>query len=209
MYGGVSLAIYINGVAHEFFRLVRGRGVYRLIKALTSSDAVVDIVSGSSAGGINGILLSYALCNGREFSACAKLWRESGDIAKLLRNPSKDKSQSSVLDGDGYYQRELEQAFDAMERIDRTVSEKEDPSSIGELDLFVTGTDLAGNVYTLVDDAGHIIDVKDHRAVFMLQHREGRKEHFKESPTTNEALAGSDNVVFSGGFSTGRGPGSR
>ncbi len=189
MYGGVSLAIYINGVAHEFFRLVRGRGVYRLIKALTSSDAVVDIVSGSSAGGINGILLSYALCNGREFSACAKLWRESGDIAKLLRNPSKDKSQSSVLDGDGYYQRELEQAFDAMERIDRTVSEKEDPSSIGELDLFVTGTDLAGNVYTLVDDAGHIIDVKDHRAVFMLQHREGRKEHFKESPTTNEALA--------------------
>ena len=35
MYGGVSLAIYINGVAQEFFRAVRGRGVYRLIKALT------------------------------------------------------------------------------------------------------------------------------------------------------------------------------
>jgi hypothetical protein len=51
LYGGVALAIYINGVCAEFFRAVRGRGVYRLIKALTDSDVVVDIVSGTSAGG--------------------------------------------------------------------------------------------------------------------------------------------------------------
>jgi hypothetical protein len=61
MYGGVSLAVYINGVAHEFFRAVRGRGVYRLIKALTDSDIIVDVISGTSAGGINGVMLSYAL----------------------------------------------------------------------------------------------------------------------------------------------------
>jgi hypothetical protein len=34
VYGGVSLAIYINGVTHELFRAVRGRGVYRLLKRL-------------------------------------------------------------------------------------------------------------------------------------------------------------------------------
>jgi hypothetical protein len=33
MYGDVSLAIYINGAAQEFFRAVRGRGVYKFIKA--------------------------------------------------------------------------------------------------------------------------------------------------------------------------------
>src|SRR6266852_9718541 len=60
MYGGISLAIYINGVSHEFFRAVRGRGIYRLSKALTDSDIVVDIISGTSAGGVNGVFLAYA-----------------------------------------------------------------------------------------------------------------------------------------------------
>jgi len=73
MYGGVSLAIYINGVAYEFFRAVRGQGIYKLVKALTDADIVVDIISGTSAGGINGILLAYALCNARDFSVCAQL----------------------------------------------------------------------------------------------------------------------------------------
>ena len=45
MYGGISLAIYINGVAREFYRAVRGESIYKLIKAFTDSDIVVDIVS--------------------------------------------------------------------------------------------------------------------------------------------------------------------
>ena len=186
MYGGVSLAIYIFGVSREFFSLVRGRGVYRLIKALTASDVVVDVISGTSAGGINGILLSYALANECEFGSCAELWRKSGDIAKLLRNPSTDRDHRSVLDGENYYQRNLEEAFQAMKPITNSA---EDASTIAELDLFVTGTDLAGDTYNVVDAAGHVVEVKDHRAVFLLQHRKGRKEHFKESETTREALA--------------------
>jgi hypothetical protein len=49
----------------------------------------------------------------------------------------------------------------------------EDPSP-EELDLFVTSTDVDGHVYTQFDDAGHPIDVKDHRAVFQLSHRLNR-----------------------------------
>ena len=63
VYGGVSLAIYMNGVCREFYNAVRGRGIYKLVKALTDSDIIVDVVSGTSAGGINGVLLSYALTN--------------------------------------------------------------------------------------------------------------------------------------------------
>src|SRR5215813_9958796 len=87
MYGGVSLAIYINGIAQELLRLVRstaaassaGMGnterVYRKLNYLLANkqgglagaeEAVksdqpvctkflVDIVAGTSAGGINGI----------------------------------------------------------------------------------------------------------------------------------------------------------
>ena len=176
MYGGVSLAVYINGVAHEFFRAVRGRGVYRLIKALTDSDIIVDVISGTSAGGINGIMLSYALCNERDFSSAATLWRTHGDISKLLRSPKEAATATSILDSEGYYQPNLEKVFASMERY--VPESDEDNSTLSELDLFVTGTDVDGNIYTLFDDAGHPIDVKDHRSVFLLSHRKGRKEPF-------------------------------
>src|SRR5687768_7076819 len=102
LYGGVSLAIYINGVAQEFFRATRGRGIYKLIKALTDSEIIVDIVSGTSAGGINGILLSYAIANEREFTQCANLWRNDGDIRLLLRTPADNDSSDSLFNGEGF-----------------------------------------------------------------------------------------------------------
>ena len=175
MYGGVSLAIYINGVAHEFFRAVRGQGVYRLIKALTDSDVVVDIISGTSAGGINGIMLAYALCNKLDFAAAAALWREHGDIAKLLRSP-KNKAATSLLESEAFYQPKLEEVFRLMPDYD--AKEEEDDSRFSELDLFVTATDVDGTIWTQFDDAGHAIDVKNHRSVFILSHRAGRKEPF-------------------------------
>jgi patatin-related protein len=179
MYGGVSLAVYINGVTQEFYHAVQGNGVYRLIKELTDSEILLDIVSGSSAGGINGILLSYALCNGRDFTRSADLWRNAADIKRLLRTPSNTlEPVRSVLDSEGYYQTELERAF---RMLDGMPAKGEAPSSLKELDLFVTGTDIDGRVYKRVDDAGHVVEVKDYRAVFQLKFRRGRKSNFDAS----------------------------
>ena len=171
MYGGVSLAVYENGVANELYRAVKGKGFYELIKQLIHSDIVVDIISGTSAGGINGIFLAYALANGRDFSTCANLWREQGDILKLLRKTS-DETANSVLDSEGYYQSKLEGAFREMD-----ANPDGDPED-SEIDLFVTGTHFKGRVYTTFDDKGDPIDVKDHRCVFLLSYRNGRKNPF-------------------------------
>lgn len=179
MYGGVSLAIYINGVAQEFYRAVRGRGVYKLVKSLIDSDIVVDIISGTSAGGINGVMLAYALCNQKEFAEAGNLWRNDGDIRRLLRSPyEKAETSWSLLNSEGYYQPQLEAAFRGMEDIKAEVRQAELPSEFKELDLFVTGTDVDGRRFTQFDDAGHPIDVKDHRTVFLLKHRAERKEPF-------------------------------
>jgi len=189
MYGGVSLAVYINGVSQEFFHAVQGNGVYRLIKELTDSDIVLDILSGSSAGGINGILLSYALCNGKDFTRCGDLWRNSADIRRLLRAPTNGlDAVRSVLDSEGYYQNELERAF---RLLDDAPAHGEDPSPVRELDLFVTGTDIDGRTYKRVDDGGHVIEVKDHRLVFHLKHREGRKSNLdaRSNPAVITALS--------------------
>jgi patatin-related protein len=179
MYGGVSLAIYIYGVAHELFRAVRGRGVYKLLKAVTDSDIVVDVISGTSAGGINGILLGYALCNERELGDAAALWREHGDLGTLIRHPATPIGAcTSVLEGEPGYQTKVEGGFLRTEPIRGT---DDAPSPVDELDLFVTGTDVNGVLRTVFDDAGHPIDVKDHRAVFLLKHRAGRRHPFSST----------------------------
>lgn len=198
LYGGVSLAIYMNGVGREFFDAVRGRGVYKLIKALTDSDVVVDIVSGTSAGGVNGILLSYALANSNdkdvmEFSEYAKLWIESGSVEKLFGRPyqivDQKRRKQSIFDG-VFYRQQLEAA---LTQNKTSPPKNEWTSNLSELDLFVTATDLDGRVSRIRDKAGSMIDVKDHRVVFHLQHRKDQKTElnvpFVPSELTSRSLA--------------------
>jgi len=109
LYGGVSLCIYMHGVTKELHRLVRASNalengkeaattpveeVYRdlLHELAEQSDGVrtrvvLDIVSGTSAGGINGIFLAKALAHDLELDPLRKLWLEEGDIRRLARGP--------------------------------------------------------------------------------------------------------------------------
>lgn len=209
VYGGIALAIYMNGICQEFYNAVRGRGIYKLIKALTDADIVVDIISGTSAGGINGVLLSYALANSKKeepsnnpdkklsryeikFEEFAKVWKESGDIQKLLfENEYDGVEKSSFFDGVGYYKPKIEQALKERKHdLDEKAPEEDWFSEFGELDLFVTGTDLLGRFYQVFDNTGCVIDVKDHHAIFHLKYREQGDNSFDiEDNTTCKALA--------------------
>ncbi len=84
LYGGVSLAIYENGVTRCFYDMVRKRGAFSILLELLDADATVDVIAGTSAGGINGLMLAAALENGSDFSGTADLWRKDGDFGKLL-----------------------------------------------------------------------------------------------------------------------------
>ena len=170
LYGGVSLAVYENGVTEAFFDLVKGKGVFKLVLKLLDASAVVDVIAGTSAGGINGLLLATALSAGSEFKETANLWREHGDLGALMRPVSKAENAESLLDGEGYYQEHLKDAF-------KMLLENGDPAqqSHGEIDVFITGTDLAGHVRTCWDMLGDEVEDKSHRVVFHLKHRPGRR----------------------------------
>ena len=179
LYGGVSLAIYINGVTQEFARAVRGQRGYRLVKALTDSDVIVDVVSGTSAGGINGLALSFALCNGFDLAALPLLWREDGDIAGLLHLPDDNDPPINSLLSSTAYQQKLRSAFEDLAATPFTADEGLDDyvSPTSELDLFVTGTYMEGFQRVAFDDRGHAMRVEDHRALFKLKHRELRSNN--------------------------------
>jgi patatin-related protein len=201
VHGGISLAIYIHGVCQEFYHAVRGRGIYKLIKALTDADLAIDAISGSSAGGINGILLSYAIANSNErklvdFNEFASIWRNSGDLLKLLHKPHilESTAARSSLGKDVFYQRELISILTrgVEQKLSRSLQEWYSPSR--ELDLAIVGTDylgridaqaIGGSVATSewlrqkqLDETGVKLNTKNHHVLFHLKHRQGRKEPF-------------------------------
>lgn len=171
MYGGVSLAVYIHGVAQELHRLVRStlpgsaaptsgsEKVYRWIGKRLRTRFVVDILSGTSAGGINAIFLAKALATGSPLEQLEKLWLDEGDIAVLIndRRLSGDELREGFGLKEGFApprsllksRRMYRKLLAALEGMDRPP-----PQAVGaaprpepmvpEIDLFVTATDLQG-----------------------------------------------------------------
>jgi patatin-related protein len=207
MYGGVSLAIYINGVAQELLRMVRATApevkdgrplmldelngserVYRklshlLADALDSEPTpndnqpptrfVIDTISGTSAGGINGVFLAKALANDQNIDELQQLWVREGAIEKLINDKwSKDPPLSvqdppaALLNGQRMYF-ELLKAFDGMDSDGSTAngSNSGARSLVDELDLFVTATDLRG-ITLPIRLADEVVYERRHRNVF-------------------------------------------
>jgi len=207
MYGGVSLAIYINGVTQELFKMVRATArkedgsylipapdpaapsmgrenvlsgtemIYRQIGEELNARFVVDILSGTSAGGINAVYLAKALVNDQSLDQLKAMWVNEGDIALLVndrqstqglpRNLGKllnQKPRTSLLNSQRMYYKLLE-AFDNME--------KTTPAAISPyvdtIDLFVTTTDLQGLSSTLRISQQDIYELR-YRNVFHFEY---------------------------------------
>jgi len=207
MYGGVSLAIYINGVAQELLSMVRATAranpdptkdpdpqtsknepsadqmllapeelsasekVYREIAKLldqksgftneptelTQTRFIVDVISGTSAGGINGVFLAKALVRNQTMNGLKSLWLSEGDLGKLLNDTKAEdyapelgfgvqKPEKSLLNSQRMY-RKLLQALAEMNQkspADEIKAEQEPSPLVKELDLFVTTTDIEG-----------------------------------------------------------------
>ena len=186
MYGGISLAIYMNGIAHELLAMVRSTadGVHResteaiyrklALKLSEENDGgvhtkfVIDIISGTSAGGINGVFLAKALAHGASLDALKTVWVEEGDFQKLLNDQTHPDIQldrqippRSLLSGERMYVK-LFEAFAEMDSKPRK-------PLVENLDLWVTATDLAGRIVPLrLSD--RVVWERKYRQVFPLRY---------------------------------------
>jgi predicted acylesterase/phospholipase RssA len=173
-FGGVSLAIYENGVARALYDLVQGRSIFKPLLELLDTRAVVDVMAGTSAGGINGLMLAAALESGYEFKRTAEKWRDLGDLGALLRDVSSADKSESLLKGKEYYLKELRAAF--LDICNGGPNSSENQANCPkEMDLFITGTDMVGEVRERLDALDSKIPTKQHRTIFHLKHRSGRR----------------------------------
>jgi len=114
IYGGASLAVYMHGVSKELAKLIKAskvlhevgprsgirfedgpdqrqastEGVYfELLKRINQHGhfrVVLDVISGASAGAINGVMLGKAIVDDADLNAQTPLWLRDADVETLL-----------------------------------------------------------------------------------------------------------------------------
>lgn len=165
--GGVSLAVWMGGVAYELNRLVREtHPVYAGLLRLTRTKARIDVISGTSAGGVNGAALALAQVHDTSLYGLREVWLSSGGLDQLMREPE-EKNPPSLLKGDAYFLPQIEQALAAI-ATGEPLSKDGAPML-----LSLTTTLLRGIGKTHLDDFGAVIEDTVHRAHFQFERREG------------------------------------
>jgi patatin-related protein len=233
-YGGSSLAIYMHGVTKELHRLVKSSA---LLEAGLGADAgapteavysdllrdlaeeqgvrtrvVVDIVAGTSAGGINGIYLTKAIAHNLSQDALRDLWFERGDMSQLLLLPTwlpvklrfflllPRALHKSPLRG-GAMARWL---YEALEGMDDAGSEPDGVETLvpqdGQLDLFVTITDFYGYDRQVPIFDPRIVRDQRHRHALAFTYVHGSRDQFKRSNNGSLAFAARTTSCFPGVF---------
>jgi patatin-related protein len=238
-YGGVSLAVYMHGVTKELHKLLRAarkfdehpvanpfdggtEAVY--FDALTDIAATgprlmvsIDIIGGTSAGGINGIALSKAIGRNASLEPLKKVWIDDGDIGKLLRGTRLfgSKAQvfftvarqltrltgpSSPLRGE-YMSKLLLQALTEMDEDRGPEAPSLLPGKAPELELYVPTTDLNGFEVLVPSGIGGASNRdRDYRQVLAFHGVGGELERFGEEFTADLAFAGRATSSFPGAF---------
>lgn len=239
-YGGVSLAIYMHGITKELEKLVAASVAYERdqdahdfgasdtasvywsqLKRLEAGSGVrtrvvVDVVSGTSAGGINGVFLAAAIARNRSQEPLRTMWLEEGDIKRLLVGPARGPfvlklphvvaavlRGRPVLDG-SRISRLLREALTTMAeeryRIVDEVGSLLAPQQ--RLQLFVPVTDFFGyDVRIPADDPAWVRD-RTHRHVLHFIHDPREPALDQLAPRWDDALAFSARATssFPGAF---------
>jgi patatin-related protein len=192
MTGGVSLAIWMAGVAREINLLAqasqwrRAGGTFPTHSQLTKESAAslrlyaeliglldivvdVDILSGTSAGGINAALLASSRVTGSDLGGLRDLWLDLGALTELLRDP-KDKNTPSLLYGD-------ERMFATLaNQIPKLATGPFPPAAFGgdapSTTVYITTTLLTGETSRFTDSYGTLVQDVDRRGLFTFTETE-------------------------------------
>ena len=234
LYGGVSLAIYMHGTTKELHRLLKASALAdqvsdgprtpservwgELLHELAERDphqvrtrVVVDVISGTSAGGINGVYLAKALAHNGSQDALRDLWLNRGDIGQLLRWPARVPAKLKVpvllaqavktppLKGDAI----ARWMYGALNGMDAGARKPGDLETLlpprHTLELFVTTTDFAGYQRDLVIADPKLIHDHTHRHVFSFRYGYG-EDDFTAAGNVGLALAARSTMSFPGAF---------
>lgn len=186
--GGVSLAVWMGGVTHEI-DLVRRlaaefpddselpmepgappaspeeQEVRRLWAAAIDGKPklIVDVISGTSAGGLNGVFLATAVARAGTLRRLRQLWLEAGQIGPAALLPVPQGPTGALLDGAFFHTsigRALGKIVEDGEAVTRLCANVD---CAQEVSLITTASVAGAGSSQYIDGAGVSFDVDDHR----------------------------------------------
>ncbi|MGV1035507.1 MAG: patatin-like protein [Candidatus Nanopelagicales bacterium] len=176
MTGGVSLAIWMGGVAREVNLLdqaSREREAdssatksadpadrklldrYGRLLDLLDQTVRIDVLSGTSAGGINAAVLGLCHACGQDMGWLRDVWLRTGDLDALLRDPA-DATVPSLLRGDEVLLKQLEANLSSVPEVEE----------LRDTTVFITTTLLSGETGRFTDSYGTQVPDVSHLGVF-------------------------------------------
>lgn len=190
MTGGVSLSVWMGGVTREINLLLQASECRRAgadpVQGILSTQAFaslkryhellnlldtvvdVDVLSGTSAGGINAVLLGYARVNNRDLGSLRDLWLELGAFESLLRNPA-DAVVPSLFYGD---ERMFSALGEKMPLLKKTRIPRNGDRECPPTTLLVTTTLLTGEASRFTDSFGTVVQDVNQRGLFTFDEQQ-------------------------------------
>ncbi|MEZ0350978.1 patatin-like protein [Mycobacterium sp. pR1184] len=188
MTGGVSLAIWMAGVTREINLLAQASQWRRLGTTFPrrsnlskeSADCLklyaelidlldmvvdVDVLSGTSAGGINAAVLASSRVMGTDLGGLRDLWLDLGALTDLIRDP-RDKHTPSLLYGDERMFAALANEIPKLETGPFPPAVFPEGARTPSTTLYITTTLLTGETSRFTDSFGTLVQDVDRRGLF-------------------------------------------
>ena len=156
--------------------------------------AGVDVISGTSAGGINGIVLAKAIACGGDLNEVDKIWLDDADFSTLIRG--RDESDPHSLLKTAFFE---EVMLGGLAQLDRSA---QGGRLANVLDLFVPGTRVRPWHRPFRTELGGVIDTQQYRKVFRLKLRTlgQARDDFEEKHNAVLAKVARSTSAFPGAF---------
>jgi patatin-related protein len=153
----------------------------------------VDVLSGTSAGGINAVMLGLARVRCGDIGGLRDMWLELGALLTLLREP-KDSDVTSLLYGDRRMLKDLNEKLPAL--LGQTGVSRAPDAGLPSTTLYVTTTLLTGESSRFTDAMGTLVQDTDRHGVFTFT-----EEHLNTAGIESAlALAARSTASFPGAF---------
>lgn len=220
MSGGVSLAVWMGGVARELNLLqqasnlrgsdqppgtdldARCRELYLKLLDLLDVKVTTDVLSGTSAGGINAALLGLSSVTGADLGGLRDLWLKTGSMDMLLRDPG-EPNPPSLMQGDKVLFNQLNQGiWDFYLAAKNKQKADSNQAKAGQdhvsTTVFITTTMMNGETSRFTDDYGTLVPDVDHHGLFTFDERALGADG--NPALTALALAARSSASFPGAF---------
>jgi patatin-related protein len=183
MNGGVSLAVWMGGVACEIDNVRRASNgipprdgatneektvhdLWARVAKRTGVRVTVDVIAGTSAGGLNGVLLAAAVARGASLADLKQLWLESGQMSAEALFRAQPQGVLSLMNGDFFHN----QITGALQKMAPTAHGR-------DISLIVTSTALGPSSRPVRDSDGDYFSEADHRRRFHFSRHGSRPRY--------------------------------